>query len=359
MRFTLNQLAALTGGELCGDGSLSITGAATLSTARPGEITFADSPKRAEKLALSQASAVVVPRGFSPPGLPYVVVENVHAAFQQIVLQFRPERPRRSVGISPWAAICASATLAEGVEIHPYVAIGDGCRIGPGVVLHAGVKLLDGVTIGAGSVLYPNVVCYENTIIGQRVIIHAGAVLGAYGFGYVTQADGTHKRSSQLGYVELEDDVELGAGVTVDRGSYGPTRIGAGTKIDNLVQVGHNCQIGPRNLICSQSGFAGSSSTGENVVMAGQVGVRDHVHIGDKAILGGKAGVMTDLAPNQRYMGSPCTEEREYFRSVAIFQRLPELRAQLMEMQRGMARLEAELAAPTSNEPTQRTSAAA
>jgi len=186
--------------------------------------------------------------------------------------------------------------------------------------------------------VFPNAVLYENTIVGQHVIIHANAVLGGYGFGYST-VDGRHKLGSQLGHVEVGDHVEIGASTAIDRGTYGATVIGNGTKIDNLVQIGHNCRIGRHNLICSQVGIAGSCSTGEYVVMAGQVGLADHLHIGDGALLGAKAGVMTDALPGKRYLGAPAVEERQFFRSISLIQQLPEIRRQLHEVQRAVIRL--------------------
>jgi UDP-3-O-[3-hydroxymyristoyl] glucosamine N-acyltransferase len=185
------------------------------------------------------------------------------------------------------------------------------------------------------------VVLYENTVLGRQVIVHANAVLGAYGFGYST-VDGRHKLCAQLGYVEVGDQVEIGAGTTIDRGTYGPTLIGSGTKIDNLVQIGHNCRIGRHNLICSQVGIAGSCSTGEYVVMAGQVGLADHLHIADGAMLGAKAGVMPDALPGKRYLGAPAVEERQFFRSISLIQQLPEIRRQLHEAQRAVIRLAGE-----------------
>jgi UDP-3-O-[3-hydroxymyristoyl] glucosamine N-acyltransferase len=176
-------------------------------------------------------------------------------------------------------------------------------------------------------------VVYEGTIVGDDCIIHAGAVLGAYGFGY-SVVQGRHERSAQLGYVELGPRVEVGAGTTIDRGTYGPTTIGEGTKIDNLVMIAHNCKIGKHNLLCSQVGIAGSSSTGDYVVLAGQVGVRDHVHIGTGAQIGAQAGVVRDMADGGAYVGSPAGPEREYLACVIGFNKLPEMRKQLKQLQR-------------------------
>ena len=181
--------------------------------------------------------------------------------------------------------------------------------------------------------IFPNAVLYENTVVGPRCLIHANAVLGAYGFGYGF-ADGRHVLSAQLGNVVLEADVEVGAGSTIDRGTYGPTLIGEGTKIDDLVMVAHNCRIGRHNMLCSQVGIAGSTTTGDYVVMAGQVGVRDHVHIGDRAVLGAMAGVTNDVPEGSRMIGIPATPERDQKVKQAAFSKLPEMRRQLKQLQR-------------------------
>lgn len=345
MNLTLSAIASLVQGELHGDGDLPVTGAATLATAKPGEITLADNVKLARQLAASAASAVIVSKDFSPDR-PHITVANVHAAFAQIVLQFRPQRTRRSVGISPTAAISASAQLSAGVEIHPFACIGDDVEIGEGAVIHSGVRILEGCRIGAGTTIFPNAVLYENTIVGERCLIHSNAVLGAYGFGY-SSATGTHQLCSQLGWVELGNDVDVGACSTIDRGTYGPTTIGDGTKLDNQVQVGHNCRVGKHNIICSQTGLAGSSSTGDYVVLAGQAGLRDHVHVGDRSMVGAKSGVMNDVEPNSKVVGLPATEERFQYSCVVAVHKLPAMRHQVVAMQKQLDALQARLAQDT------------
>jgi UDP-3-O-[3-hydroxymyristoyl] glucosamine N-acyltransferase len=345
MSLPLSEIARLVDGNLTGS-DLAISGAATLPVARPGEITLADHPRLAAKLARSEASAVIVPATLEPTDRPYITVSDVHGAFAKVVAHFHPPRQTHFSGISPAAYVHPSALISADVEVHPQAFIGADVKIAAGSIIHSGVKILDGSEIGEGCLLFPNVVLYENTILGRQVIIHSGAVLGAYGFGYAT-VDGRHKLSAQLGYVEVGDNVEIGAGTTIDRGTYGPTVIGSGTKIDNLVQIGHNCRVGRHNIICSQAGMAGSCSTGEYVVMAGQVGLADHLHVADGAILGAKCGVMTDALPGKRYLGAPAVEERQFFRSISLIQQLPELRRQLHEAQRAIIRMAGERAADT------------
>src|SRR5262245_4267518 len=338
MCLALSAVAQLIDGMLVGPPELPIMGAATLACARPGEITLAEGAKFAPLVARSQASAVIVGPGFEPSGVPYIVVGDVHAAFARVVQHFRPKRMTKSIGISPAAQIASSARLSEGVQIHPLASVGEDASIGPRTVIHAGVRLLEGCQIGADVTIFPNAVLYENTLIGDRAIIHAGVVLGAYGFGYNLVA-GKHKLSQQLGYVEIGDDVEIGAGTTIDRGTYGPTIIGEGTKIDDQVMIGHNCRLGRHNLICSQVGIAGSTTTGDYVVMAGQVGVRDHVHIGDGAILGAQAGIMNEVPPGRRVVGSPAIDEREQYHVWATMYKLPAMRKKLHELERQIGEL--------------------
>jgi UDP-3-O-[3-hydroxymyristoyl] glucosamine N-acyltransferase len=333
MTATVLELARLVGGEVVGDEGQAIHGTGVLDGAGAGEITLLDKAEKVKLLAGSSVAAVVVPRGVAlPPGLTAIVVDNVHAAFTRIVTHFRPSRGTGPMGVHPDARISPDAQIGAGVTIHAGaiidgdVAIGDRTTIYPGVHLMPGCRIAEDVTIFAGAVLY------ENTIVGPRVMIHAGAVVGCYGFGY-TLRGGRHERTAQLGHVEIQADVEVGACTTIDRGTYGPTVIGEGTKIDNQVQIAHNCRIGRHNLICAQVGIAGSTTTGDYVVMAGQVGVRDHVHIGDRAILGAKAGVSNDVPGDSTHFGIPAVPERVQKLRFAAIAKLPEMRRQLRQMQ--------------------------
>ena len=333
MQATLAELATLVDGSLQGDGRLMIHGAATLRDVKPNEITLVDAEERNRRLADTRAAAVIAPRSFQPEGLPVIQVDDVHQAFSAIVSFFRPQRPRKRTGISPLAVVSPTAILDDDVQVHPLATIGDDVLIGAGTTIHSGVHVMAGSRIGRDVTVFPNAVLYEDTVVGPRCVIHAGAVLGAYGFGYAF-VEGRHELSAQLGNVILGADVEIGAGTTVDRGTYGPTVIGEGTKIDDLVMVAHNCRIGRHNMLCSQVGIAGSTTTGDYVVMAGQVGVRDHVHIGDSAVLGAMAGVINDVPDAARMIGIPATPEREQKVKQAAFSKLPEMRRQLKKLQR-------------------------
>ena len=342
MAIALAELARLVDGRLLTGNSRLISGANTLNAAGPGDITLLDSPDKAHLLARSKAGAVVVPQGFEALDRPAIQAVDVHQAFAKIVTHFRPLRSADAGGVSPQAIVAASAQIAAGVEIHPGATIGADVEIGAESIIHSGAHVMAGCRIGPGVTIFPGAVLYENTIVGARSMIHSGAIVGAYGFGYKL-IDGRHVLSSQLGYVELESDVEVGAGSTIDRGTYGATLIGEGTKIDNLVMIAHNCRIGKHNLICSQVGVAGSTSTGDYVVMAGQVGVRDHVHIGTGAVLGAKAGVSGDVHDGVHMLGTPAVPEREQKLIFATISKLPEMRRQLKELQRQMDELQGAL----------------
>lgn len=336
MTFTLEELAKLVGGTLSGDGDILLSGADTIRDARPGDITLADKPELAKRLSESSAAAVVVPPEVQPEGLSFITVENVHAAFAQIVSQFRPQPEHRPCGISPQAFVAVTAKIGDDVEIHPGATVADDVEIGDRSVIHSGARVMAGCKIGQDTTIFPNAVLYENTVVGDRAIIHAGAVIGAYGFGYQT-IEGRHRLSAQLGNVEICDEVEIGACSTIDRGTYGSTVIGEGTKIDNQVMIGHNCRLGKHNFLASQAGVAGSCSTGDYVVMAGQVGLADHIHIGDRTTLGAKAGVMNDIPADSVYVGIPATPAREQMVKQAAFAKLPEMRKQLKALERAVA----------------------
>jgi UDP-3-O-[3-hydroxymyristoyl] glucosamine N-acyltransferase len=335
MPTTLASLAHLVGGELVGDGSLEITGAATLLDAKAGDVTLVDRNEKAGVLASARASAAIVPRGFPLESLtmPAVVVADVHQAFTLLVLHFRPPRPEQRIGISPQAIVSPSARIADDVDVHAGATIGSDVTIGPGSTIYPGARIMAGCKLGRNVTVHPNAVLYERTVVGENSAIHANVVIGAHGFGY-RMLDGANRPAAQLGWVEIGRDCEIGACSTVDRGTYGPTIIGDGTKLDNLVMIAHNCRIGRHNMICSQVGVAGSTTTGDYVVMAGQVGVRDHVHIGERAILAAKAGVSSDVPAGAHMLGTPAIREREQKIQFAAMSKLPEMRRQLKRLQR-------------------------
>jgi len=330
---TLAELADLVDGDLLGDPSILISGVASIPGAGAQDITFAESEKYLSRLSSSRAAAAVVLAGLHPSKIAYIAVKDARASMEQITLLFCRPSEQAGVGISTAAHVHPSARVGEHVDIHAGAVVGDEVEIGRGSIIHSGVQIRAGSRLAEDVILMPNVVVYESTVIGSRTVIHSGSVIGAHGFGY-DLIDGKHVPSAQLGYVEIEADVEIGAGTTIDRGSYGSTLIGAGTKIDNQVQIAHNCQIGRHNIICAQVGIAGSTTTGDYCVMAGQVGIRDHVVIGNRVQLAAKAGVVSDIPDDAVYIGIPAMPANKQRQVVVTQARLPEMRKQLKQLQR-------------------------
>jgi UDP-3-O-[3-hydroxymyristoyl] glucosamine N-acyltransferase len=328
LSLTVKQLAELVQGTVHGDGSVAIQAAKPLREAQPGDITFVVDDKNAAQLHHSRASAAIVPPSVPRNGIPIIQVKDPLDAFIVIVRHMRGEAQTVPHGVDPRAFVHPTAIIGDKPSIFPFACIGEGAKVGARCFIHSGVVVGKRSQIGDDVTLYPNVVLYDDCVVGNRVMIHGNAVIGADGFGY-RPSGGIHVKVPQLGHVEIGDDVEIGACTTIDRGTFEATRVAEGTKIDNLVQVAHNCQIGKHNLLISQMGIAGSSSTGDYVVVAGQVGITDHVHVGAGAVIGAKAGVTKDVAPGQRMLGTPATSIRDQKRIMMTFERLPDMRKTL------------------------------
>lgn len=333
MQSTVTQLAELVEGRVHGDERI-IVAARPMNEAGPDDITFVENDRNLRHLKKCQALTAVVSAALaarrselmSCNGTPLTLIEvnDPLAAFVAIVRHLHGQTVEPPPGIDPRAVIHPTAQVGPDAMLHPFAVIGEGSVVGARCRLHSGVVIGRNCRLGDDVVLHPHVVLYDGTHLGHRVIVHANAVLGADGFGYRLQG-GRHVKMPQFGTVEVGDDVEVGAGTTIDRGTFQATRIGAGTKIDNLVQIGHNCQIGKHNLFVSQVGIAGSCGTGDYVVIAGQVGVADHVHIEDGAIIGARSGVVRDVAAGERMLGAPAKPESEEKRILLSLGRLPEL----------------------------------
>ena len=329
---TVNDLAELVGGTVHGDGMLAVSAAKPVPDAGPRDVTFVENERNVRLLGSCRAAAVVAPASLvariaqlsNAEGREFTIVQVIDAlsGFAAIMqkLHGQPQPPPH--GIDPRAFVHPTAQIGADASILPFATVGEGCVIGARCRLHSGVSLGRYCRLGDDVLLYPHAVLYDNTVLGDRVILHAHAVIGADGFGY-RMREGKHVKSPQFGWVELGDDVEVGAGTAIDRGTFQPTRIGAGTKLDNLVQIGHNCQIGRHNLFVSHVGMAGSCSTGDYVVLAGQAGVADHVHLGDRAQIGAQAGVPSDVEAGVRMLGSPARPEGAEKRIFVSLERLP------------------------------------
>ncbi len=363
MAVPIAELAELVDGTLIGDPEVAIMGIATIRNAHPGQITLAVDAHHLRQLDGTRASAAIVPDKLggtnaadgptastmeTPDNLTLIRVANPKEAFAVIARTFCPEKPRPATGVSPHAIVPESASVAAEVTIGPRCVIGENVTIGEHSVIHPGVVIMDGTQIGNNVTIFPNAVLYENTIVGDRCIIHACAVLGAYGFGFTSSESG-HQPCEQIGNVILQDDVEVGAGTTIDRGTYGPTLIGKGTKLDNQVVIGHNCTIGEHNLLCGQAGIAGSCETGDFVVIAGQAGFRDHVVIGDHVAIGAKAGVAHSLTEPGQYLGSPAVPVRQEIQMIMARQTLPTMRKRLRSLEKTIQTLTEQMAKPTAD----------
>lgn len=324
MSVTVRELATWVDGEWVGDGDQPIVHARPLADAEPGDITFVDDDRYLDDWHHSRASAAVVRPTVPVNGRPLIRVQDPLMAFASIMKRLRGLSAKVSSCIHPTACVHPSAVIGQEANIGPFVVVGEGTTIGPRAKLHAGVVVGANCRFGMDVTLFPRVVIYDDCILGDRVAVHAGSVIGADGFGYRPQG-GRHVKVPQLGHVEIGDDVEIGANSCIDRGTFGATRIGFGTKIDNLVQIAHNVQIGKHNLLVSQVGIAGSCTTGEYVVMAGQAGVSDHLTIGDRTQVGAQSGIIKDVPADERLWGTPARHDKDTFRAILNVEKLPML----------------------------------
>lgn len=338
MSFILKQLAEWVGGDVTGDANTPVSRLLPLSEAAAGDLTLVDGEKNARKWAASPAAAAVVPANFPDDVRPLLRVAHPFAAFQTLLLRIRGDRSSRRE-VHPTAVIHPTAVLGANASVGPHAVVGEGTVIGANATLHAGAVVGRYCTVGDDVTLYPRVVVYDDCTLGHRVTLHAGVVIGADGYGYRV-VNGRHEKVPQIGTVVIEDDVEIGANATVDRATLGTTRVGAGTKIDNLVMVSHNCQIGRHNLLIAQCGLAGSCASGEYVVLAGQAGVADHIAIGDRAVIGAQAGIISDVPAGARMLGSPALPGVEHMKSVANLLKLPELRKAVAKLEKRMNAVE-------------------
>jgi UDP-3-O-[3-hydroxymyristoyl] glucosamine N-acyltransferase len=338
MKKKLKELAQWVDGTIVGDGEIEISGVAAIEEARAGEITFIANPKYLPNLSKTHASAVIVSKEVTQADKALLCVSHPKLAFAKILTLFSHE-PYQPKGIDPNAWISPTAKLGKDLTLYPFVYIGDRCSIGDRVTLYPGVYVGEDASIGEDSILYPNVSVYSRTIIGNRVILHSGVAVGSDGFGYEKEGR-KNVKIPQVGRVEIEDDVEIGANTTIDRATFSKTVIRRGVKIDNLVQVAHNVAIGEDSIIVAQVGISGSAKIGSNVTLAGQVGVVPQVEIGDNVMVGAQAGVTHDLPANQGYLGSPALPHREFLRAITTFPKLPEMRKTLIEIEKRLNRIE-------------------
>jgi UDP-3-O-[3-hydroxymyristoyl] glucosamine N-acyltransferase len=335
----LRDVARAVEGRIIGSPDVAVTGAASVADAGEGDLSYIEHGRHLPAAVRSKAAAFVVSRELTGLTCPQIVVANAKYAFARIVEQFFtvPYAPR---GVAADVARGRDVEVGADVSIWPFVTLGDRVHIGARVTLYPGVFIGHDSVIGDNSVLYPNVTVRERCSIGRRVIIHSGTVIGSDGFGYV-QHDGRHHKIPQIGSVVIEDDVELGANVTVDRATFGQTLIKRGTKVDNLVQIAHNVTIGEHSILVAQVGIAGSTTVGSDVRIGGQAGLADHVEIGDRVIIAARAGVNRSLTAGQIVSGAPAIPHETSIKAQAVIPRLPELRQHVRALERRVAALEA------------------
>lgn len=332
MPFTATEIAERLRGEVLGDGATPLTGFAPASSAKAGDLTFAENETYFARAEQSAASAILVEGNFPWKQKVLIRVTNARIAFAKVLPLFFPEVVFNP-GIHPTAVIADSARVDPTAHVGPHCVVGHGTSLGERVVLEGGDHVGANCVLEEGTHLFPNVTLYPRTQIGKRVRIHAGTVIGADGFGYVFD-EGVHRKVPQVGSTVIHDDVEIGANVTIDRGALGPTIIGRGAKIDNLVQIAHNVVVGEHSLLVSQSGIAGSTKLGSYVTLAGQVGLAGHLKIGNRVTIAAKSGVMHDIKDGEKWFGYPAQPDRQMKRQLIALQQLPELLRRINELEK-------------------------
>jgi UDP-3-O-[3-hydroxymyristoyl] glucosamine N-acyltransferase len=338
MPYSAAEVARLLGGQVLGDQSVVLTGFAPADRARAGDLTFAENANYFARAEQSPASAILVDASLKSDKKTLIQVPNARIAFAKVLPLFFPEPPF-TPGVNPTAVVASSATIDSTAHIGPYCVVAAGARIGARCVLEANDYVGPDSQLGEDTHLFPGVTLYARTQLGQRVRLHAGVVIGADGFGYVFD-EGAHRKIPQVGHVIVQDDVEVGAGVTIDRGALGPTIIGKGTKIDNLVQIGHNVIVGEHCLLVAQVGIAGSTRLGDYVTLAGQVGLAGHLRIGNHVTVAAQSGVMNHIPDGEKWLGAPARPSHQMKRQLIALEHLPELAKRVAELEKKLAAIQ-------------------
>jgi len=329
---TLGELADYAGGRVVGDPNVVIRSASTLGRAKEGDISFLVNRKYQKQLRSTKASAVIVGKDTAEASVPLLVAEDPYYAFMQIMVLLHGHRKHKKVGISPRASISDSAKVGVDCHIHDFVVIADEAKIGDGCIIYPSTYIGQGVQIGNDSIIYPNVTVYDGCKIGSRVIINANSTVGEDGFSYASYK-GVHHKIPQIGGVVIEDDVEIGACCGIERGTLGDTIIGQGSKLGDLVTIGHGAKIGPHCLLVAQVGIAGSTTLGHHCVVGGQVGIVGHINIGNNVTIAAQAGVVNSIPDGQVVLGAPAIEASQGKRAYSMIQYLPEMRQNIRNLQ--------------------------
>ncbi len=342
MHKTLSEIAKLIDGDVVGNKDIVITGICGIKEAEEGDLTFVANPKYISLMEHTKASAVITSRDIKSAPKPIIRTENPSLAFARMISFLEPAEKKLTKGIHKTAIVGENVLLGKDVAIGPYVIIEDGVKIGDRTIIYAGCYIGHNTKIGGDCLIYPNISIREKIAIGNRVIIHSGSVIGSDGFGFAT-VKGLHHKIPQIGTVVIEDDVEIGANVTIDRARFDKTVIGKGTKIDNLVQIAHNVIVGENSIIVAQAGISGSTVIGNNVILAGQAGLVGHITIGDGAVVAAQAGVTKSVPPNIKVSGYPAKPHETAKKVNACVQRLPELVETIRDLKKKVEELENKL----------------
>ena len=327
MEFTAEMIAGFLGGEIVGDKTAAVHTVSSIEQGKAGSLAYLTNLKYEPFLYTTQASIVLVDRTFTPSqpvSATLIKVDNAGACVVKLLEMYNAAKPRRT-GISSRAAVSEKATVGENCYVGDFAVVEEGAKIGPGCQIYPQVYVGASVEIGEGTTLYPGVKIYEGCKVGARCILHAGAVIGADGFGFMPNAEGGFDKIPQLGNVVIEDDVEIGANTTVDRAVMGATKIGSGTKLDNLIQVAHNVEIGHDTVMAAQVGIAGSTKVGANGMIGGQVGIAGHITVGDRVNIGAQSGIPNSVGDGARVLGSPAIPALQFARISAALKQLPDL----------------------------------
>lgn len=333
MKFTAKQIASFIGGEIIGNENAEIFTFAKIEEGVPGALSFLANPKYAEYIYTTQSSVVLVNKDFEPNGeikATLIKVENAYESLAKLMMMYEAAKPKKT-GISSLASIAGSAKVGENCYIAPFVVIGENCEIGDNCSIYDGTSIGDGVKIGNDCLLYAHVTVYHDCRIGNSCILHSGSVIGADGFGFAPTADGYNK-IPQTGIVVIEDNVEVGANTCIDRATMGSTIIHSGVKLDNLVQIAHNDEVGSHTAMAAQVGIAGSTKIGQWCIFGGQAGVSGHSTIGDRSTVGPKCGTLGNIKGGERLMGAPAMDAREFIRVTAYMKRLPEMDKKIKQL---------------------------
>jgi len=329
---TLGELAEYVGGRVCGDSNVMIKSASTLGRADEGDISFLTNRKYEKQLRMTKASAVIVGKETPAASVPLLIADDPYYAFMQVMVLLHGHRKHKKVGISPKASISDTAKIGVDCHIHDFATIADDARIKDGCIIYPGVYIGRDVQIGNDSILYPNVAVYDGCKIGNRVIINANSTIGEDGFSYATYK-GVHHKIPQTGIVILEDDVEIGTCCGIERGTLSDTIIGQGSKLGDMVTIGHGTRIGQHCLLVAQVGIAGSTNIGHNCTIGGQVGIVGHINIGNHVTIAAQAGVINNIPDNQIVLGAPAIEANMGRRAYSMIQYLPEMRQSIRDIQ--------------------------